>query len=411
MSIPGTHGLVVDRHIECTSNLTYSPSDPERRNTSMPSGVNIFVKFNNFQDPNTSIHQGLDVTNGYESMWTASPDLGAGSMTFDPLRGSPICISFGASSEYDPSSTDDLNLTASCYQNFEYSIAARMLYNVSPAELQFSLNGAEWISVCNETDLGHTYYTLAMICEDLGYQGVVVKSATILHENYDRDSIIALKCPTSSSRIRDCQATRGRCESHQFIALTCQNVSHGFEWSIFNLSLIGATAGLFFMLVVSLIVHLCRCCGRKHESEVLVTFVKRKKSSIRDEQAIGKRPANTNTLLQLPAISYDNADEAAINRGSSQDNDFMSSAEGIYMDIPDRPFIRSNVEALDQAYQTDEDGYAKPRNVIETDFAEPSVTPTPMTSPMTNHLTRHVTGPVTSTKPTPLSRHLRYPKV
>lgn len=77
-----------------------------------------------------------------------------------------------------------------------------MLYNVSPAELQFSLNGAEWISVCNETDLGHTYYTLAMICEDLGYQGVVVKSATILHENYDRDSIIALKCPTSKYTLK-----------------------------------------------------------------------------------------------------------------------------------------------------------------------------------------------------------------
>ncbi|XP_030838497.1 uncharacterized protein LOC105437637 [Strongylocentrotus purpuratus] len=166
------------------------------------------------------------------------------------------------------------------------------------------------------------------------------------------------------------------------------------------------------MLMVSLIVHLCRCCSRKHESEVLVTFVKRKKSSIRNEQAIGKRPANTNTLLQLPAISYDNADESAIHGGSSRDNnDFMSSAEGIYMDIPDRPFITSNIERDDQTYQTDEDGYAKPRNLIETDFAEPSVTPTPMTSPMTNHLTRHVTGPVTSAKPTPVSRPLRYPKV
>lgn len=143
----------------------------------------------------------------------------------------------------------------------------------------------------------------------------------------------------------------------------------------------------------------------------MVTFVKRKRSSIRNEQTIGKRPANTNTLLQLPAISYDNADEAAIYGGSSRDKDFTSSAERIYMDIPDRPFIRSNVEAGDQTYQTDEDGYAKPRNLIETDFAEPSVTPTPMTSPMTNHLTRHVTGPVTSTKPTPVSRHLRYPKV
>nr|XP_054771368.1 uncharacterized protein LOC129279298 [Lytechinus pictus] len=157
------------------------------------------------------------------------------------------------------------------------------------------------------------------------------------------------------------------------------------------------------MLMVSLSVHICKCCRWKGHSEVLVTYVNKDKSSFRRGQSSRSRTADADILSQLPTISYDDVDKESPGGDSRREKEFRSSAEGLYMDIPDCTFIQSKGKSdvsADQMYQVDEDGYAKPRNVIggTTSVLIPEI------GPITDCLIGHVDRPVKKPKPTPIPR-------